>query len=538
MATYYDAIVVGSGIGGLSFALNLANRGLSVAIVTKKTRSESNTNWAQGGIACVTDKTDDFASHVQDTLMAGDGLCDINVVKHIIEAGPARVAELISWGVQFENGTDGRPDLGREGGHSKRRILHARDMTGRAIESALLRAVAHAPKVVMMEHHLVIDLITRAKYEATIAPSSGEDRVLGLHVLNTRASKVETLAAHTVILATGGIGQVYQFTTNPDIATGDGVAMAYRAGAQIHDMEMVQFHPTALKAPDGSRALISEAVRGEGAILKDINGRAFMKDFHPLGDLAPRDIVARAIDSVMKRDGSPHVLLDATQVALGHLPERFPHIYETCRKAGFDLTKEPIPVVPAAHYLCGGVATDLSGRTSLPGLYAVGEVACTGLHGANRLASNSLLEAVVLAHDGANAVFEEIARRPQSAPPQLSEWIDGSAGDPDERVVLIHNWDELRRTMWDYVGIVRSTKRLQRAQTRISMLADEVREYYWNFRVEPRLLELRNLIQVAQLIIECALQRHESRGLHYTLDYPAKLLLAQHSSVQRKNLQP
>lgn len=470
--------------------------------------------------------------------MAGDGLCDINVVKHIIEAGPARVAELISWGVQFENGKDGRPDLGREGGHSKRRILHARDMTGRAIESALLRAVAQAPKVVMMEHHLVIDLITRAKNETTIAPGSGEDRVLGLHVLNTRASKVETLAAHTVILATGGIGQVYQFTTNPDIATGDGVAMAYRAGAQIHDMEMVQFHPTALKAPDGSRALISEAVRGEGAILKDINGRAFMKDFHPLGDLAPRDIVARAIDSVMKRDGSPHVLLDATQVALGHLPERFPHIYETCRKAGFDLTKEPIPVVPAAHYLCGGVATDLFGRTSLPGLYAVGEVACTGLHGANRLASNSLLEAVVLAHDGANAVFEEIARRPQAAPPQLSEWIDGSAGDPDERVVLIHNWDELRRTMWDYVGIVRSTKRLQRAQTRISMLADEVREYYWNFRVEPRLLELRNLIQVAQLIIECALKRHESRGLHYTLDYPAKLLLAQHSSVQRKKIQP
>jgi len=538
MATYYDAIVVGSGIGGLSFALNLANRGLSVAIVTKKTSSESNTNWAQGGIACVTDKTDDFASHVQDTLTAGDGLCDIDVVRHIIEAGPARVAELISWGVHFENGTDGQPDLGREGGHSKRRILHARDMTGRAIESALLRAIARAPKVVMMEHHLVVDLITRAKNDATIAPGSDEDRVLGLHVLNTRASKVETLAAHTVILATGGIGQVYQFTTNPDIATGDGVAMAYRAGAKIHDMEMVQFHPTALKAPDGSRALISEAVRGEGAILKDINGRAFMKDFHPLGDLAPRDIVARAIDSVMKRDGSPHVLLDATQVALGHLAERFPHIYETCRKAGFDLTKEPIPVVPAAHYLCGGVATDLSGRTSLPGLYAVGEVASTGLHGANRLASNSLLEAVVLAHDGANAVCEEIARRPQSAPPVLPEWIDGSAGDPDERVVLIHNWDELRRTMWDYVGIVRSTKRLQRARTRISMLADEVREYYWNFRVEPRLLELRNLIQVAQLIIECALQRHESRGLHYTLDYPDKLPSAQHSSIQRQTFKP
>jgi L-aspartate oxidase len=294
----------------------------------------------------------------------------------------------------------------------------------------------------------------------------------------------------------------------------------------------VQFHPTALKSPDGSRALISEAVRGEGAILRDLSGRAFMKDFHPLADLAPRDIVARAIDSVMKRDGAPHVLLDATQVAPGHLSERFPHIFATCQKAGFDLSREAVPVVPAAHYLCGGVATDLSGRTSLRGLYAVGEVACTGLHGANRLASNSLLEAVVLAHDGALAAELEIGAAP-TARPALPAWIDGAAGDPDERVVLTHNWDELRRTMWDYVGIVRSTKRLQRAQTRIGTLADEVREYYWNFKVEPRLLELRNLIQVAELVIECALQRHESRGLHFTLDYPSKLAEARHSSVRR-----
>jgi L-aspartate oxidase len=350
--------------------------------------------------------------------------------------------------------------------------------------------------------------------------------------LNTQAGRVETLSAATVVLATGGTGQVYQFTTNPDIATGDGIAMAYRAGAEVRDMEMVQFHPTALKAPDGGRALISEAVRGEGAILRDLSLRPFMKDFHPLGDLAPRDIVARAIDSVMKKDGVPHVLLDATQVAKGHLPERFPHIYETCRKAGFDLATEPVPVVPAAHYLCGGVATDLKGQTTLAGLFAVGEVACTGLHGANRLASNSLLEAVVLAHDGAAAAHEEILR---STPPAgaLPAWIDGSAGDPDERVVLTHNWDELRRTMWDYVGIVRSTKRLQRARTRIGTLSDEVREYYWNFRVEPRLLELRNLIQVAELIIDCALQRRESRGLHFTLDYPAKLAEARHTSVRR-----
>ena len=532
MATHYDAIVVGSGIGGLSFALNLANRGLSVAIVTKKTSSESNTNWAQGGIACVTDKSDDFESHVQDTLAAGDGLCDLKVVRHIIEGGPARVAELIHWGVQFENGMDGQPDLGREGGHSRRRILHARDMTGRAIESALLRAVASKPAVKMLEHHLAIDLLTLSKVDQSATLGGASDRVLGLHVLNTLQGRVETLAAGVIVLATGGAGQVYQFTTNPDIATGDGIAMAYRAGAEIHDMEMVQFHPTALKAPDGSRALISEAVRGEGAILRDLSGRAFMKDFHPLGDLAPRDIVARAIDSVMKRDGAPHVLLDATQVAKGHLSERFPHIFETCLRAGFDPSKEPIPVVPAAHYLCGGVATDLSGRTTLPGLYAVGEVASTGLHGANRLASNSLLEAVVLAHDGADAVEQDL-RTHRARTVDLPAWIDGAAGDPDERVVLTHNWDELRRTMWDYVGIVRSTKRLQRARTRVGMLADEVREYYWNFRVEPRLLELRNLIQVAELVIECALQRHESRGLHFTLDYPDKLPRATHSSVRR-----
>lgn len=531
MTMHFEAIIVGSGIGGLSFALNLAQRGHRVAIVTKKTSSESNTNWAQGGIACVTDQTDDFQSHMKDTLTAGDGLCDQSVVRHIIESGPARVAELINWGVSFENGSDGQPDLGREGGHSHRRILHARDMTGRAIESALLRAVSKCTTVVMLEHHLAIDLITKSKL-GQAKPGSPADRVLGIHVLNTRAGRVETLAASVVVLATGGAGQVYQFTTNPDIATGDGIAMAYRAGAEVRDMEMVQFHPTALKAPDGGRALISEAVRGEGAILRDLAGRAFMKDFHPLGDLAPRDIVARAIDSVMKRDGSPHVFLDAQEVAKGHLPERFPHIFQTCLQAGYDLRTQAAPVVPAAHYLCGGVATNLAGQTTLPGLYAVGEVACTGLHGANRLASNSLLEAVVLAHDGANAAHTEILAYP-CAPADLPAWIDGAAGDPDERVVLMHNWDELRRTMWDYVGIVRSTKRLQRARTRIGMLAEEVREYYWNFRVEPRLLELRNLIQVAELVIECALQRHESRGLHFTLDYPEKLPEARHTSVRR-----
>ena len=533
MSERHDAIVVGSGIGGLSFALSMARRGLSIAVVTKKTGAESNTNWAQGGIACVTDRNDDFESHVQDTLTAGDGLCDLAAVRHIVEQGPARVAELIEWGVRFENGPDGRPDLGREGGHSRRRILHARDMTGRAIESALLRAVAAAPGVRMLEHHLAIDLITRSKLLPSVEMGGADDRVLGIHVLDTRNGVVRTMAAKVVVLATGGVGQVYQFTTNPDIATGDGVAMAYRAGAEVRDMEMVQFHPTALKAPDGGRALISEAVRGEGAVLRDLSGRAFMADFHPLGDLAPRDVVARAIDAVMKRSGAPHVLLDATRVAHGGFAARFPHIHETCLKAGFDPEKQHLPVVPAAHYLCGGVATDLSGRSSLKGLYAVGEVACTGLHGANRLASNSLLEAVVLAHGGAEAAQSEVAGF-AGGWPELPRWVDGSAGDPDERVVLSHNWDELRRTMWDYVGIVRSTKRLQRARTRIGTLADEVRDYYWNFRVEPRLLELRNLIQVAELIVECALQRKESRGLHCTLDFPQKSEAAVHSSVRRK----
>ncbi len=538
----YDVLVIGSGIAGLSFALKVARRGLSVAILTKKNQAESNTNYAQGGIAVVTAETDDFAKHVADTLVAGDGLCDKKVVRRIIAEGPARVRELVELGLEFSRDRAGDYDLGREGGHSERRILHVKDMTGKAIEDALIAAIAREPRVALFEHCFAIDVITSGKLARdarrarrrtqAAALAAGPDRVVGAYALDVRSGRVVAFQAPVVMLGSGGAGQVYLYTTNPDIATGDGVAMAYRAGAEIRDMEMVQFHPTALKSPDGSRALISEAVRGEGAILRDLTGRAFMKDFHPLGDLAPRDIVARAIDAVMKRAGAPHVLLDATQVAKGHLAERFPHIFETCRRAGFDLACEAVPVVPAAHYLCGGVATDLAGRTSLRGLYAVGEVACTGLHGANRLASNSLLEAVVLAHDGATAAEAEIVAAPAGRPP-LPGWIDGSAGDPDERVVLTHNWDELRRTMWDYVGIVRSTKRLQRARTRIGTLADEVREYYWNFKVEPRLLELRNLIQVAELIVECALQRHESRGLHHTLDYPSQLAEARHSSVRR-----
>jgi len=527
----FDAVVVGSGIGGLSFALKLAESGLSVAVVTKKTKSDSNTNWAQGGIACVTDPGDSFASHVEDTLAAGDGLCDRSVVEAVVAAGPARVRELVEWGVDFERASTGAPDLGREGGHTRRRILHARDMTGRAIESALLRAVAERPNVRVLEHHLAVDLITDGKM-GRADPGRSADRVRGLYVLDTRSGKVGTFAAPVVVLATGGVGQVYLYTTNPDIATGDGIAMAYRAGAEVRDMEFVQFHPTALFTADGGRALISEAVRGEGAILRDASGRAFMSDFHPQADLAPRDIVARAIDTVMKRAGATHVLLDATQVARGRFAERFPHIHATCLRAGIDPERQPIPVVPAAHYLCGGVATDLAGRTGIRGLFAVGEAACTGLHGANRLASNSLLEAVVVAHDGALAATELIRAGAGDTIP-LPAWVDGSAGDADERVVLSHNWDELRRAMWDYVGIVRTDKRLARAASRIRTLAEEVREHYWNFRVEPRLLELRNLVLVAELIVTCAQQRRESRGLHHTLDYPERLEAARHSSARR-----
>jgi L-aspartate oxidase len=530
MSASFDALVVGSGIGGLSFALKLAEAGLRVGIVTKKTKTDSNTNWAQGGIACVTSDDDSLASHVDDTLAAGDGLCDRAVVEAVVAAGPARVRELVEWGVRFEQAEDGRPDLGREGGHTRRRILHARDMTGRAIETALLAAVARLPGVSLLEHHLAVDLITEGKL-GRAEPGRSGDRVRGLYVLDTRSGRVLAFAAPIVVLATGGIGQVYLYTTNPPIATGDGIAMAYRAGAEIRDMEFVQFHPTALYAADGTRALVSEAVRGEGGVLRDLQGRAFMADFHPQGDLAPRDVVARAIDTVMKRAGSPHVLLDATGTVGGRFAARFPSIHASCLAAGVDPAAQPIPVVPAAHYLCGGIATDLAGRTAIRGLHAVGECACTGLHGANRLASNSLLEAVVVAHDGARAALG-LAREATGAA-ELPAWVDGSAGDPDERVVLAHNWEEVRRTMWDYVGIIRTDKRLARAATRIRTLAEEVREHYWNFRVEPRLLELRNLVLVAELIVTCAQQRRESRGLHHTPDHPGKLPAAVHSSVRR-----
>jgi L-aspartate oxidase len=525
-----DVLVVGSGIAGLFYTLRVADR-RKVVLVTKKQTVESNTNYAQGGIACVTSNTDDFESHVRDTLDAGDGLCRQAVVHAIVEEGPARIHELIETGLAFSQNASGAFDLGREGGHSHRRILHVKDMTGKAIEEALLHAVSQSPNIVMREHAFGIDLITANKVRR--APPGGPgDRVLGFYALDALTGRVETFAAPVVALATGGAGQVYCYTTNPAIATGDGIAMAYRAGVAIENMEFIQFHPTTLYSLDGKRFLISEAVRGEGAILRNLAGEAFMPRYHPLADLAPRDIVARAIDAEMKKSGSAHVWLDITHKGEAELRARFPVIFENCLRIGINLARDRIPVVPAAHYTCGGVVTNLDAETSLPGLYACGEVASTGLHGANRLASNSLLEAVVMAHRGAVSIKHYLARC-GPAPSELPEWISGDAHDSDEQVVISHNWDELRRAMWDYVGIVRTTKRLERARTRIANLAKEIHEYYWNFRIEPRLLELRNLTQVAELIVACALQRRESRGLHYILDFPGKLPTAADTCVRR-----
>jgi L-aspartate oxidase len=513
----FDFLVLGSGIAGLSFALKVAHRG-RVAIVTKKDRAESNTNYAQGGIAAVTSREDSFELHVRDTLEAGAGLCKESVVRTIIQEGPARVAELIQLGMQFSerdipasNGAR-ELDLGKEGGHSKRRILHAKDVTGREVERALLAAVAAQPNIQIFENHFGIDLITGQKLGYV-----GDNRCLGAYVLDKAAGRVFAFVAPVTLLATGGCGKVYLYTTNPDIATGDGVAMAYRAGAPVANMEFIQFHPTCLYHPQAKSFLISEAVRGEGGVLKTLRGYEFMDACHPLRSLAPRDIVARAIDTEMKKTGAPYVYLDITHKPARFIIDRFPNIYQTCLRYGIDITKDPIPVVPAAHYQCGGVMTNLDGETEIAGLYGVGEVACTGLHGANRLASNSLLEALVCAH---RAAERALAPRPPEPQFSIPLWQSGKAGNPDELVVVAHNWDEIRRTMWDYVGIVRTNKRLQRAQKRITNLQAEIQQYYWDFIVTPDLLELRNIATVSEIIVASALERHESRGLNYNLDYP------------------
>ena len=513
----YDFVVIGSGVAGLSLSLELGAHG-SVAIVTKRQSADSNTAWAQGGVACVTSAEDSFDLHIQDTLIAGAGLCDEQAVRAIVTEGPAAVRQLMRIGVHFdervlENGQK-ELDLGKEGGHSKRRVLHYHDTTGREIELRLLDAVLADPRIEILEHHMAVDLITTGKLGYTT-----EDRVIGVYVLNEVTGSVETIRSDRVVLATGGCGKVYLYTTNPDIASGDGVAMAWRAGAAVANMEFIQFHPTCLFHPQKKSFLITETLRGEGGKLVDHLGREFVSKYHKLGALAPRDVVARAIDAEMKRTGAKCVFIDITQKPPEFVKDRFPNIYETCAALGIDITRQPIPVVPAAHYQCGGVKTDLEGATTLRGLFAIGEVACTGLHGANRLASNSLLEALVLAKRCAKALLKpKYAKYHQTF--ALPEWRPGSAQDVDEMVVVYHNWDEIRRLMWDYVGIVRTSKRLQRASTRLRNLHREIQDFYWDFKLTTDLLELRNLCTVASLIVDSALARKESRGLHFTLDYP------------------
>src|SRR5438067_1067521 len=431
--------------------------------------------------------------------------------------GPNRIRELMEFGLQFdEREVSGHRelDLGKEGGHSKRRVLHVRDVTGKEIEDTLLRELGRQSNVELFENHMAVDLITAGKLGFAT-----EDRCLGVYVLDEKTGEVETIRSDRIVLATGGCGKVYLYTTNPDIATGDGVAMAWRAGAVIVNMEFIQFHPTCLFHAEVQSLLISEAVRGEGGILRNNRGENFMKRYDPRGSLASRDIVARAIDAEIKRAGAQCVFLDITHKSPEFIRERFPHIYETCQRFGIDMSKQPIPVVPAAHYQCGGIKTDVNGATSLPGLYAIGEVGCTGLHGANRLASNSLLEGLVIAHRAAESALGCRSSQSQRAI-SLPEWQSGNVQNVDELVVIYHNWDEIRRLMWDYVGIVRTDKRLQRASARLRNLQREIREFYWNFKVSVDVVELRNLAPVPALIVDSALSRKESRGLHYTLDYP------------------
>ena len=511
----YDFVVIGSGIAGLSFALKVAQHG-SVAVITKRKGTDTNTAWAQGGIACVTSDEDSFELHVRDTLEAGAGLCDEAAVRTIVMEGPDRIRELMEFGLEFdEREVSGHRelDLGKEGGHSKRRVLHVQDVTGKEIEGTLLRELGRQSHVELFENHMAVDLITAGKLGFAT-----EDRCLGVYVLDERTGEVETIRSDRIVLATGGCGKVYLYSTNPDIATGDGVAMACRAGAVIANMEFIQFHPTCLFHAKAKSFLISEALRGEGGILRNNRGEDFMKRYDPRGSLASRDIVARAIDAEIKRAGAKCVFLDITDKSPEFIRERFPHIYETCLGFGIDMSKQPIPVVPAAHYQCGGIKTDVNGATNLLGLYAIGEVACTGLHGANRLASNSLLEGLVVAHRAAASSVQAQKRSKQKI--LLPEWESGNVQDVDELVVIYHNWDEIRRLMWDYVGIVRTDKRLQRASARLRNLQREIREFYWNFKISVDLLELRNLATVAALIVDSALSRKESRGLHYTLDYP------------------
>ncbi len=508
-----DFLIIGSGLAGLTAALRLCKHG-QVILATKRRPEQSNSDWAQGGIACVVDPEDTFDGHVEDTLGAGAGLCDQDVVRHIVEAGPPALKELESLGVRFERKADGRYDLGTEGGHRKRRVLHAGDITGHEVIKVLLDCVAQEPNIELLANCQAIDLVTTGWLNLR-----GESRCVGAYFQTEGKGKIIAIRAPHTVLASGGAGKVYLYTTNPDVATGDGIAMAWRAGLPIKNMECVQFHPTCLFSPEAKSFLISEAVRGEGALLVNEAGESFMERHDPRGALAPRDIVARAIDHEIKTRGDRCVYIDITHKPKEFLQKRFPTIYATCLKYGFDMAKDRLPVVPAAHYLCGGVEASVAGETALEGLFACGEVTCTGLHGANRLASNSLLEALVCGSNTADTVLThqaDVALQKVEIPP----WQYGDAVPSDEAVVVEHNWNEVRTCMWDYVGIVRTNKRLERALSRIRNLRREIRQYYLDYLVTADVLELRNLADVAELVVRSAFLRKESRGLHYTLDYP------------------
>ncbi len=526
-----DFLIIGSGVAGLTFALKVAEFG-NVALVTKKGIMDSTTTLAQGGIASVFSKFDSFDLHIQDTLVSGDGLCNRDVVEMVVKNGPDMIRELIDLGVHFNfkekerSDSESLPfdtdfDLGREGGHSQKRIVHAHDMTGMELERVLVTHVKNHDRIMLFENHIAVDLITiSTRMKRGLITTTHEDYCCGAYVLDRQTDKIKTFCAKITLLATGGAGKVYLYTSNPDIATGDGIAMGYRAGATMANLEFVQFHPTCLYHPDAKNLLISEAVRGEGAILIDSSGNAFMEEYDSQKDLACRDVVARAIDTELKKSGDDSVFLDVSNKNADFIKKRFPNLYEKCLNFGFDMTKEPLPVVPAAHYMCGGIATDMFGRTDLHRLYAIGETACTGLHGANRLASNSLIEALVYSHTAAKQAVEDIDVFDFSSTPDPPPWDEVGTTDSDEVIMVSHNWDEIRRCMWNYVGIVRSDKRLARAKRRIEIIQKEIHEYYWDFRVSADLVELRNIAIVADLIIKCASHRKESRGLHYNIEYP------------------
>ena len=511
-----DFLVLGSGIAGLFYALKVAELG-SVAIVTKKQKAESNTNYAQGGIASVLSSTDTFESHIADTMSAGAHLCHRDAVEVLVKEGPDRVKELITIGVDFTR-KGSQLDLGKEGGHSQHRIAHAADLTGKEVERALLAKVSDHPNIKVYENHISIDLITEHHLFEHAKKQHSETHCWGAYVLDVDNNVVKTFLAPVTMLSTGGAGHVYLHTTNPSIATGDGIAMAYRAGTPIGNMEFIQFHPTALYNSGSPHFLITEAVRGFGGILRTTSGEDFLLRYDKRGSLATRDIVARAIDSELKKSGAEHVYLDVTHLNAEEVKNHFPNIYKRCLEYKIDITKELIPVVPAAHYLCGGVVTDLNGRTSISGLYACGEVSMTGVHGANRLASNSLLEAIVYSHRAAEDV--KLRQLPKEAISGIPPWDDSGTINSEEWVLIAHDRRDIQQLMWDYVGIVRSTPRLERAQRRIQLILKEVTEFYRRTKVTEALIELRNLACVADIIIRSALMRHESRGLHFTTDYP------------------